>query len=107
VAAAKDLIAHAQINIAWLRPRHIERQRGESTLIRIIAGIWVPSGRRGKVVLPNAGEQNAICLMKKLREAGRTLRDIAAELTRQGIATKERQGAWIHSAVAYILARAA
>jgi len=45
--------------------------------------------------------------MQNLRQAGRTLRHIAAELTRQGVATKEGKGAWKHSAVAYILSRAA
>jgi DNA invertase Pin-like site-specific DNA recombinase len=64
-------------------------------------------GGDGCSLVPNAGEQQAIGLMQQLREAGNTLRQIAAELTRQGIATKERQGAWTHSAVAYILSRAA
>jgi site-specific DNA recombinase len=61
----------------------------------------------GRSLVPNEREQTAICLMQQLRHAGRTLREIAAELTRQDFATKERQGAWTHSAVAYILARAA
>ena len=34
-------------------------------------------------------------------------RKLKAELTRQGIATKECRGAWTHSVVGYILERAA
>lgn len=64
-------------------------------------------GADGKSLLPNDRELKAIYLMQQLRTEGRTFRGIAAELTRQGIPTKERQGAWSHSAVAYILSRVA
>lgn len=58
----------------------------------------------GKTLVPNAAEQQAIDLMTGLRTAGRTLRQIATELTSQGIRTKEG-GAWTHTAVARILDR--
>jgi site-specific DNA recombinase len=59
----------------------------------------------GKALLPNETEQTAIGLMQSLRDAGHSLRAIAAELTARAIPTKENRGTWTHSAVAYILAR--
>jgi DNA invertase Pin-like site-specific DNA recombinase len=61
----------------------------------------------GTSLVPNAAEQTAIGIMQQLRSAGRTLREIANELTWRAIPTKENRGVWTHSAVAYILARAA
>lgn len=60
----------------------------------------------GKTLVAVPSEQEAIELMKKLRAAGQTLRDIAAELNRRGIQTKEG-GQWKHTTVSGILARAA
>lgn len=60
----------------------------------------------GKTLLPVAAEQEAIRLMHELRTAGQTLRDIAAELNRRGIQTKEGKP-WKHTTVTGILARAA
>jgi DNA invertase Pin-like site-specific DNA recombinase len=60
----------------------------------------------GKTLIPNAGEQDAITLMTKLRSDGHTLRGIAAELSERGIPTKEG-GPWTHTAVSRILRRAA
>jgi hypothetical protein len=45
--------------------------------------------------------------MQRLPTAGQSLRQIAAELTRRGFATKKRRGKWSHKAVASILSRAA
>jgi site-specific DNA recombinase len=59
----------------------------------------------GKSLVPNRTEQKAIGLMRCLRSTGESLRDIAAELNRRGIATKEGR-AWIHTSVKGILARA-
>jgi Recombinase len=56
--------------------------------------------------VPNLAEQRAIDLMTDLRATGRTLRQIAAELTGRGIHTKEG-GVWTHTAVARILGRKA
>ena len=45
--------------------------------------------------------------MKELRSEGLTLRQIAVALSDRGIATKEGRQVWTHSAVSYILKRAA
>lgn len=60
----------------------------------------------GKTLIPNRLEQTAIQLMRKLRDAGESLRSIAAELNERGIATKEGRP-WLHTSVQGILARAA
>ena len=60
----------------------------------------------GKTLVAVPSEQEAIALMKELRAAGETLRDIADELNRRGIHTKEGKG-WKHTTVSGILARAA
>ncbi|HEY1601468.1 MAG TPA: recombinase family protein [Pirellulales bacterium] len=57
------------------------------------------------ILLPNAAEQEAISHMLAMRRAGRTLREIAAELTRLGIPTKEGRAPWTHTAVARIVGR--
>ncbi|HEX4149106.1 MAG TPA: recombinase family protein [Pirellulales bacterium] len=59
----------------------------------------------GKMLVPNEAEQEVIARMLALRGAGRTLREIADELTSLGIATKEGRGRWAHQAVARILNR--
>ncbi|HWB11813.1 MAG TPA: recombinase family protein [Pirellulales bacterium] len=61
----------------------------------------------GSRLLPNATEQAAIAAMCELRAAGESYRDIAAELTRRGIFTKEGNDQWTHTAVQRILKRAA
>jgi site-specific DNA recombinase len=62
----------------------------------------------GKTLEPVEAEQEAIRLMGRLQEAGKSLREIAAELTGRGVATKEgKSKKWTHTAVARILARAA
>ena len=60
----------------------------------------------GKTLVAVPTEQEAIALMKELRAAGQTLRNIAAELNRRNVATKEG-GQWKHTTVSGILARAA
>jgi DNA invertase Pin-like site-specific DNA recombinase len=60
----------------------------------------------GKTLLPNETEQAAIGLMRSLREAGHSLRAIAAELTGRAIPAKEG-GVWKAGSVAYILKRVA
>jgi DNA invertase Pin-like site-specific DNA recombinase len=57
----------------------------------------------GCTLIPNDSEQATIRLMHQLRNDGFTLRQIAAELTRRGIPTKEGLTTWKHSAIAYIL----
>jgi DNA invertase Pin-like site-specific DNA recombinase len=60
----------------------------------------------GKTLVPNATEQDAIRLMRQLRDAGESLRAIAEELNKRGIGTKEGRP-WMFTSVAGILARAA
>ena len=60
----------------------------------------------GKTLVPNKPEQSAIRLIRKLRNAGESLRAIAAELNRRKISTKEGRP-WIHTSVKSILKRAA
>lgn len=62
-------------------------------------------GRDGVTLRPNARQQSAIALIRKLHASGFSLRAIAAELTSRGIPTKERRPSWGHQAVARILAR--
>ncbi len=59
----------------------------------------------GKMLVPNVAEQQAIVLMTKLRDAGHTLRQIAAELSAHNIPTKESGTIWTHTAVGRILER--
>jgi len=61
----------------------------------------------GVSLVENPGEQQALTLMRDLRAAGRTLREIAAELTRRNIPTKGGKVLWKHQTVAQILGRAA
>jgi site-specific DNA recombinase len=61
----------------------------------------------GTTLVENPVEQQTLVFMRNLRAAGRTLRQIAAELTALNIPTKERKSRWTHTAVAYILGRAA
>ncbi len=61
----------------------------------------------GRTLEAEASEQEAIRLMGQLQAAGESLREIAAELTRRGILTKEHNTEWKHTTVARILSRAA
>lgn len=60
----------------------------------------------GKRLVPNKLEQSAIRLIRRLRNAGESLRSIAAALNARGIRTKEGRP-WIHTSVQGILVRAA
>jgi site-specific DNA recombinase len=62
-------------------------------------------GDDGKTLVPNAAEQEAIAVMRALRDAGESYRDIGAELNARGVSTKEG-GAWQPMTVRNILARA-
>jgi len=61
----------------------------------------------GVTLIENRAEQQTIALMRNLRAAGCTLRQIAAALTQRGILTKEGLAQWQHQTIAYILKRAA
>lgn len=59
----------------------------------------------GKTLVANESEQQTISLITELRSAGRSLEQIAAELTQRGIPTKSGLSKWIHTAVRRILNR--
>jgi len=59
----------------------------------------------GRTLLPEPTEQETIGLIRQLKAAGHSLREIAAELTRRGALTKEGNAQWTHTAVARILKR--
>jgi DNA invertase Pin-like site-specific DNA recombinase len=61
----------------------------------------------GTTLTINATEQAVIARIKILRSEGFTLREIAAELTHQGVTTKEGKAKWSHQSIVKILARAA
>lgn len=112
--AAGRLVLNVLLSVAqWEREAIGERTR-DALRHKISRGERVGSIRfgfdladDGRRLIPNQLEQDAIELMQRLRQAGRSLREIAAELTRQGVATKEGKGSWKHSAVSYILTRVA
>ncbi len=54
---------------------------------------------------PCPAEAEAVGLMRELAAGGMSLRGIAAELTRRGVATKEDRPSWDHSTVRRILSR--
>lgn len=64
-------------------------------------------GADGITLVPNADEQEAIAIIRELREAGQTLRQIATKLTALGIRTKKGHRKWTHTAVGKIVKRAA
>ena len=77
-----------RVKIATTAALRAKRQRGER------AGA-IPYGFRvkkdGKTLIPNPRERKIIGLMLECREAGFSLRDIAAELNRKGFTTRAGQ----------------
>ncbi len=59
----------------------------------------------GVRLIPNAAEQEVIRLVNELHAAGESMRQIAAELTRRQIATKDGRSEWKHSTIQGILNR--
>jgi site-specific DNA recombinase len=59
----------------------------------------------GKTLVVNESEQRTIGLIKELRSAGRSLEQIATELSQRGIPTKAGLNNWVHTAVRRILNR--
>lgn len=59
----------------------------------------------GVQLIPNAAEQAVVELVRQLRDAGESMRQIAAELTRRQIATKDGRREWKHSTIQSILNR--
>jgi DNA invertase Pin-like site-specific DNA recombinase len=60
----------------------------------------------GIQLVPHAAEQAVLVTIRELRAAGETLRAIAAELNRRGVATKGGKP-WKHTTIDRILERAA
>jgi site-specific DNA recombinase len=60
----------------------------------------------GISLTPNAAEQRAVEIIRELRTLGMSMRAIAAELNKQGIAAKHG-GAWKHSTIQRVLERTA
>ncbi len=52
-------------------------------------------------------EQEALAAIRRLKAAGQSLREIAAEMARRGILTKEGKAQWSHTTIARILQRTA
>lgn len=111
--AAGRLVLNVLLSVAqWERETTGERTR-EALRHKIRSGqrcgkirFGFDLGPDGKTLAPNAVEQRAISMMREMRVAGSTLRQIAATLTRENIATKEGRP-WSHTAVARILHREA
>ena len=61
----------------------------------------------GTTLVEDPAEQQALAAIRRLKAAGQSLREIAAELTRSGIKTKEGHATWKHTTVARILQRTA
>lgn len=61
----------------------------------------------GVSLIPNESQQEAIKLIRQLRDAGLSMRAIAEELTRRGVPTSKGGTTWKHSTVQRILDRAA
>jgi DNA invertase Pin-like site-specific DNA recombinase len=112
--AAGRLVLNVLLSVAqWERETTAERTK-EALRYKIRNGQRVGKVRfgydladDGVNLIPNPTEQAALSLMQSLRAAGRTLRQIAKELTTRHIPSKEGHAQWSHTAVAYILNRAA
>lgn len=59
----------------------------------------------GVRLVENAAEQSVAVRIRAWRSEGQTLREIAAQLTADGVQTKKLRGAWTHQAVGKIVAR--
>jgi DNA invertase Pin-like site-specific DNA recombinase len=59
----------------------------------------------GVALIEDPAEQGVLQTIRRLKAAGQSLREIAAELTRRGILTKEGNRTWKHTTVARILQR--
>ena len=112
--AAGRLVLNVLLSVAqWERETTAERTR-EALQHKIRSGERVGKvkygfdlGDDGITLTPNPIEQTTLTLIQELRTAGRTLRQIAAELTSRNIPTKEGHSQWQHQTVAYMLSRAA
>lgn len=79
-----------------------KRSRGERVGAIPFGYDLAPDGVR---LVPNAAEQRVLGLTRTLRDGGMSLRQIAAELSRQNLPTKKGGSRWTHATVQRILAR--
>lgn len=82
-----------------------KRRKGERISRRIPFGFNLEPD--GVTLAPNPAEQEILKQIGELRRRGTSLREIASELTRRGIPTKEGGTAWKHTTVARLITRAA
>jgi DNA invertase Pin-like site-specific DNA recombinase len=61
----------------------------------------------GKNMVQDNQEQTVLSMIRDMRQAGESLRAIAAKLNEKGIATKQGRGEWTHGQIQSILKRAA
>ena len=80
------------------------RRQGRKTGGRIPLGFDVLEDGH---LVPNVDEQETLGLIRRLREEGRTLRAIAAELEERGIRTKTGGSTWAPKVLADVLGRVA
>ncbi len=80
-----------------------KRANGEKTGGDVPYGYRVEAGR----LVPDAGEQKAMRLIRRLRKAGHSLRSIAAELEKRGYRTKTGRTHWHPQCVKQIIERKA
>jgi len=80
-----------------------KRACGEKTGGNVPYGYTLAAGR----LVPDAGEQKAVALIRELHEAGNSLRQIARELEARGYRTKTGRTHWHPQSVKQILEREA
>ena len=80
-----------------------KRANGEKTGGDVPYGYRVEAGR----LVPDAGEQKAMRLIRRLRKAGHSLRSIAAELEKRGYRTKTGRTHWHPQCIKQIIERKA
>jgi site-specific DNA recombinase len=110
--AAGRLVLNVLMSVAqWERESTVERVRDAMAYKRSRSERVgpIPFGfdlhADGKTLVPNPAEQVIIADIRAMHAAGSSTRAIAAELGRRGVPTKRGNAAWVHTAVAKILAR--
>jgi site-specific DNA recombinase len=97
--AALEAAQTAERTVQALTVKRQNRERLGTTAL----GFVTVQGEDGRTrVLPDAGEQETVALARRLRAEGQSLRQIAAELTRQERKTK-RGGRWAAETVAGLI----
>ncbi len=82
----------------------LDHKRRNGECIGTVPFGWDLNGD-GKTLVRNKSEQAAITTIRSMRKRGAKLKQIAAELTEQGIETKFGKRVWSHQSVSQILKR--